>query len=226
MSYHILTTGIRLKNIAWVAIFTELVRKKLPVSLQENSIIDNIANKRSFSLRMLGSPKYNEKTEEHIRVKKAICPKDGTIFDFMIRPPNDESEVVKSPLLDIPEPEVKRFPVENSDIVSETTEAEFEVVETLLKEAGIEGYSLSYPSDNFPDKFPLSRTSPSHCPLCDREHSNENAYIRRNKKSYSFFCYSANQDKQPGTRNPSLKLAINETALDREKKLQSPVKKD
>ena len=27
-------------------------------------------------------------------------------------------------------------------------------------------------------------------------------------------------------RNPSLKLAINETALDREKKLQSPVKKD
>ena len=84
MSYHILTTGIKLKNIAQVTIFTELVRKKLSVSFQENSIIDNIANKRSFSLRMLGSPKYNEKTEEHIRVKKAICPKDGTIFDFMI----------------------------------------------------------------------------------------------------------------------------------------------
>jgi len=33
---------------------------------------------------MLGSPKYNEKTEEHIRVKKAVHPKDGTIFDFMI----------------------------------------------------------------------------------------------------------------------------------------------
>src|SRR5947207_13545005 len=97
--------------------------------------------------------------------------------------------------------------------------SEFEVVEILLKEAG--GYNLSYPSNNFPDKFPLSRTSPSHCPLCDREHSNENAYIRRNKKSYSFFCYRANQDKQPGTRNPSLKLAINETALDRENKIYS-----
>src|SRR2546421_404648 len=145
MSYHISTTGMRFKNIAQVAIFTELVRKKLPVFFQKNSIIDIIANKRSFSLRMLGSPKYNEKTEEHIRVKKAIRPKDGTIFDFMIRPPNDESEVVKSPLLDIPEPEVKRFPMENN-IVNETTEAEFEVVETLLKEAGIEGYSLSYPS--------------------------------------------------------------------------------
>ncbi len=195
MSYHILTTGMKLKNIARVAIFTELVRKKLPVSLQGNSIIDNIANKRSFSLQMLGSPKYNEKTEEHIRVKKAICPKDGTIFDFMIRPPNDESEVVKSPLLDILEPEVKRFPVENNDIVSETTEAEFEVVEILLKEAGIKGYSLSYPSDNFPDKFPLSRISPSQCPLCDREHTSNNAYIKRNKKSYSFFYYCANQDK-------------------------------
>src|SRR3954463_4349075 len=116
--------------------------------------------------------------------------------------------------------------MENNDIVSENTEAEFEVVEILLKEAGIEGYSLSYPSDNFPNKFPLSRASPSQYPLCDREHTSDNAYIRRNKKSYSFFCYHANQDKQLGTRNPSLKLAINETALDRKKKLQSLVKKD
>src|SRR5207248_3198034 len=127
-----------------------------------------------------------------------------------------------SPLLAVLETESVKY----VSISNETTVAEFELVETLLKEAGIEGYSLLYPSDNFPDKFPLSRTSPSHCPLCDREHSSENAYIRRNKKSYSFFCYRANQDKQPGMRNPSLKLTINETALDREKKLQSPVKKD
>src|SRR6266480_1390375 len=121
------------------------------------------------------------KKQEHIRVKKAIHSKDGTIFDFMIRSPNDESEVVKSPLLDIPEPEVKRFPMENNDIVNKTTEAEFEVIETLLKEAGIEGYSLSYPSDNFPDKFPLSRAFSSHCPLCEREHTSDNAYIKQNK---------------------------------------------
>ena len=105
-----------------------------------------------------------------------------------------------------------------------TTDAEFELVETLLQEASIEGYNLSYPSDNFPDKFPLSRISPSHCPLCDREHTSDNAYIRRNKKSYSFFCYRANQDKQPGMRNPSLKLAINKTALDREKASKSDEK--
>ena len=97
------------------------------------------------------------------------------------------------------------------------------MVETLLKEAGIEGYSLSYPSDNFPDKFPLSRASPSHCPLCEREHTSDNAYIRRNKKSYSFFCYRANQDKQPGT-SPSIKLALTESALSREKNLPAPVR--
>ena len=83
-SLHISTFGMRLKNIAQVAVFTELVRKKLLTALQANSIIDNIANKRLFSLRMLGLLKYNEKTEEHIRVKKAVHPKDGTIFDFMI----------------------------------------------------------------------------------------------------------------------------------------------
>jgi hypothetical protein len=35
-----------------------------------------------------------------------MYPKDGTTFDFMLRPPNDESEVVESPLLNVLEPEV------------------------------------------------------------------------------------------------------------------------
>jgi hypothetical protein len=100
---------MRLPNIAQIAVFTELVRKKLPAGLQDKGIVDNIVNKSSFSLRILGSPKYNKKMGEHIRVKKAIHPKDGIIFDFMIRPPNDESEVVKSSLLDIPELKVQRF---------------------------------------------------------------------------------------------------------------------
>ena len=72
---------------------------------------------------------------------------------------------------------------------STTTEAKLELVETLLQEANIEGYSLSYPSENFPDKFSLSRLSSSHCPICDREYDSDNIYIIRNKKSYSFFCY-------------------------------------
>ncbi|CAJ0643720.1 15360_t:CDS:1, partial [Entrophospora sp. SA101] len=56
MSLHISTFGLRLKNIAKVAVFTELVRKKLPIDLQEKYIVDNIANKSSFSLRMLNTP--------------------------------------------------------------------------------------------------------------------------------------------------------------------------
>src|SRR6185312_4821785 len=60
MSLHISTFGLRLKNIAKVASFTELVRKKLPIDLQEKDIVDNIANKSSFSLRMLNTPKVIE----------------------------------------------------------------------------------------------------------------------------------------------------------------------
>jgi hypothetical protein len=137
MSYHISTTGMRLKNIARAAIFTELVCKKLPVSLQENSIINNIANKQSFSLRILGTLKFNEKTGSHIRVKKAIHPKDGSIFDFMIHPPNDESEVIdNSPLLAVPEPEVKRC----NDINSEITE----VISADLRNLPIINYVAQY----------------------------------------------------------------------------------
>jgi len=45
ISLHVLTSGMRLPNIAQVAMFTELVRKKLPEGLQGKGIIDNIANK-------------------------------------------------------------------------------------------------------------------------------------------------------------------------------------
>src|SRR5438132_833574 len=102
MSYHISTFGFRLQNIAKVASFVELVRKKLPVSLRAEKIVDNIANKSKFSLRMLGTPKVveikcektGEKTYKHVRPKRADMPKDGTIFDFMLRPPNDEAPVI------------------------------------------------------------------------------------------------------------------------------------
>src|SRR2546429_1366881 len=99
ISLHVLTFGMRLSNIARVAIFTELVRKKLPAGLQDKGIVDNIANKRSFSLRMFRSSKYNEKTEKQVCIKKAICPKDESIFNFMIRSPNDESEIIDNSLL-------------------------------------------------------------------------------------------------------------------------------
>ena len=135
ISLHVLTFGMRLPNIAKVSAFTELVRKKLPAGLQKKGIIDNIANIgsfKSFSLRMLGTPKYDKKTDKHVRIKKVIRPKDGSIFDFMIHPPNDDSRVIDSPLLVVPESEVNRCSKENNDTSSETTQADFGFVKSLL----------------------------------------------------------------------------------------------
>ena len=50
LSLHVSTYGLRVKNISQASVFTELVRKKLSEGLQGKTIIDNIANKRSFSL--------------------------------------------------------------------------------------------------------------------------------------------------------------------------------
>ncbi|PKY56851.1 hypothetical protein RhiirA4_477442 [Rhizophagus irregularis] len=222
ISIHVSTTGMRLKKISQAAVFTELVRRKLPEGLRGRGIIDNIAKKQSFSLRILGSPKYNEETNEHVREKKAVQPKDGTVYNFMLRAPNDESPVADSPLLVVPE----ISPMIQRPETCETTHAEFELVERLLKETKIEGYNLSYPADNKLGIFPLTRVSPSHCPLCDREHTCENAYITQNKNSYSFHCYRADQEKQPGMRKPSLKLTFSETPLKREIKLPIPDKLD
>ncbi|RGB21573.1 hypothetical protein C1646_777698 [Rhizophagus diaphanus] len=80
MSLHISTFGMRLPNITQVAVFTELIHVWIS--------------------------KFDEKTEEYVHIKKPVHSKDGTLFDFMIRPPNDESEVVKSSFLDIPKAEM------------------------------------------------------------------------------------------------------------------------
>jgi len=94
-------------------------------------------------LWIVGTSKFIEETGKHIRVKKAINSKDGTIFDFMIRPPNDESKVIKSSLLAVSELEIKRC----NDINSEITEVEFKLGEKLLEEASIEGFNLSFLSE-------------------------------------------------------------------------------
>src|SRR3954470_23507732 len=99
------------------------------------------------------SSKFVEGTGEHVCVKKAILPKDGTIFDFILRPPNDESEIAKSSLLVVSELEVRRC----NDTNNETVEAELklEPIEKLLQKTTIKGFNLSYSSKTSPDIFPL-----------------------------------------------------------------------
>ncbi len=46
-------------------------------------------------------PKFIEEIGKYVHVKKAIHPKDETIFDFIICFPNNESEVIDSSLLNI-----------------------------------------------------------------------------------------------------------------------------
>ena len=213
MSLHISTTGFRLGSIRKVSKFIDLVRGKLPDYLNDTNIVDNIAKRSGFSLRMLLSPKYDEKTGKHERVKKAIKPKpnEASIFDFMLRAPNDESPVVDSPILSVPESDN----IENAkgDLGNtETNQTHLDLIDELLKKANITGYSVQWPTGKHPNTFQLNRINPSPCPLCKQEHGyeeahdKENAYVVRNQKTYRFYCYRANQNKQAGTPHPSIKL--------------------
>ncbi|CAG8545002.1 4860_t:CDS:2 [Cetraspora pellucida] len=188
MLLHISTFGLRLKNIAKVAIFTKLVRKKLPVSLQSKDIVDNITNKNPFFLQMLGAPKFIEKTNKHV-----------SVFDFMLHPPNDESSEVVSPLLVISEPASTKI----SNTCTKTTEdieIELNLIAKLLEEFEIRGYELS----KYGYKDP---------------HTSDNAYVIRNKKSYSFYCHHANNNREAGFRKPSIKLTIKEKTSEQEESL-------
>ncbi|CAG8713999.1 14140_t:CDS:2, partial [Cetraspora pellucida] len=164
--YHISTFGMRLKNIAKVAVFTELVRKKLPVSLQDKEIVDNITNKRSFLLRILGTPKFIEKMRGHVHVKNVLGSKNMNVFDFMLRPPNDEALVIDSPILEIPKEIVKNSKADNRSIG-----AEVNYIEKLLNIMNIEGFDVLYPNPMSPDIFTLRHVS-LYCHRADQETPN------------------------------------------------------
>ncbi|RHZ87250.1 hypothetical protein Glove_38g61 [Diversispora epigaea] len=241
MSYHILTSGMKLKNITACALFTEFVCKKLPVDLQDKDIVDNIANKSPFSLQILGTPKIIKETNEHVRPKRAVIPENGTIFDFMLRPPNDEAPVIivlsylsrnqkqVEFLIWILNQRRQKF---LTLMLKLAIGIELGLVIKLLEEFDILRYELSPPRENFPNTFPLKRIAPAYCPLCEREyeykepHNSDNAYVVRNKKSYSFYCQHTNNNREVGSRKPSIKLTFKESVTEQENNLLVPLKSE
>src|SRR4051812_17897287 len=98
--------------------------------------------------------------------KKALLPKNETVYDFMLRPSNDVSKVIESPLLVLPEnTQTIQFQKFDNEI-SEASQTKFELVERLLKNNNIKSYNLSYPTDSISDIFLLVHVSPSYCSLC------------------------------------------------------------
>src|SRR5437773_12182104 len=96
---------------------------------------------------------------------------------------NNESKVIKSPLLVLPEnKQTVQFQKFDNEI-SKTSQTEFKLVERLLKDNNIKGYNLSYSTNSISDIFSLIRVSLLYCLLCKQEYSSENAYIVQNKKS-------------------------------------------
>ncbi|CAG8523896.1 10642_t:CDS:10, partial [Scutellospora calospora] len=148
--------------------------------------------------------KTSKKTDKHIHPKIAMMPKDSTIFDFMLRSPNDEAPVVDSLLLSVPELVTTRI-YNSYNKATETTKAEFKLIESLLKEKSIEGYSLLYSLEKYPNTFLLTHIISSHCLLCDREYTSDNK-------------------KEPDVRKSLIKLTIDKSAEKQEKRFPEPVK--
>ncbi len=144
ISLHISTFGMRLSNIVKIAVFTELVHKKLPEKLEVKGIINNIANKQSFSLRIVKISKFDKKTEEYVYIKKLVYPNDRITTDFMLCLSNDESEVIDSPLLGILKIKATSCPSIGNVIIKAKLKFKLELVEKLLQKASIKGFNLLF----------------------------------------------------------------------------------
>ncbi|RIA88277.1 hypothetical protein C1645_826591 [Glomus cerebriforme] len=103
ISLHISTFGMKLLLITKVAVFTELICKKLSEELQ---------------------------TEEYVHIKKPVYLNNGTTIDFMLYLFDNESEVKDSSLLGILKTEITSCSSVSS--ITAKVELELEIVEKLL----------------------------------------------------------------------------------------------
>jgi len=122
---------------------------------------------------MLSLSKYDKKTKKYICVKKAMHLKDRTIFDFMIRLLNNESEIAKSSLLVVPELEAKEYNNTNGKMI----QVEFDFVKMLLRDNCVKGYTLSFYLKNISYLFLLTHNFQSHFLLYKKKYNSENTYI-------------------------------------------------
>ncbi|CAG8629987.1 7409_t:CDS:1, partial [Scutellospora calospora] len=121
----------------------------------------------------------SKKLYKHIHLKRVIFPKDSSVFDFMLRLPNNEALVIDSLILVLKDKmsiEDRSIPEKNK-INARTIGAEVDYIEKLLNIINIKGFDVLYPTPVSPDIFTLRCITGSYCPLCNRKHSNDNAYI-------------------------------------------------
>ncbi|CAG8681652.1 1533_t:CDS:1, partial [Ambispora gerdemannii] len=113
---------------------------------------------------------------------------------------------------------------EKNKIDAGTIRSEVEYTEKLLEEYKIEDFEVLYSLPTLPNVFLLNHIAESQYSLCNREHTSDNAYVIRNKKTYYYYCHRADQDMATGTRKLSLKLTLKISILERENSLPPPEK--
>ncbi|CAG8487394.1 23157_t:CDS:2 [Cetraspora pellucida] len=111
-----------------IAVFTKLVHKKLPIDLQEKDIVDNIANKCSFSLQILRTPKFIKDTNEYSHLEY-----------FKRKNINQRKESIRKNKID-----------------ARRIGSEVEYIEKLLEEYKIKGFEVLYSSLTLPNVFTLN----------------------------------------------------------------------
>ncbi|RIB04589.1 hypothetical protein C2G38_2222004 [Gigaspora rosea] len=97
---------------------------------------------KTLTLPILGTPKIIKETNEHVRPKRVVIPKNGTIFDLMLRPPHNEAEIKHSPILETLKEKIsiedRSMPEKNKNDTG-TIGSEIKYIEKLLEEYKIEG---------------------------------------------------------------------------------------
>ena len=191
LSYHIVVDNWCLPDVGSNKIYCHRILSRIPDSFHMKKYIDSLVYKSIQQFRTYGSTKYGKQRWKSLEDSEGVHGFIPSRFNYIVMLMRSlVSNTYGSKILEYNTPVKKVYSGEDCPLSKE----DFSRIEALPDI--LDGtYEILEPKGRL---VPLKRVKPSMCPLCNREHENENPYLVISPESDAIFfhCRRSNDKSQ------------------------------
>ena len=201
LSYHIIFGGISMEPDDCKEIF-DIVMKDFPQLEVDRAVYNNLQEFRCLGCRKL------EWEDPHLQ-KRIVGKEEMTYEDFrstLLKPEPSAIKIRRNNDAEKTEKKGKKYEKEeiHEDMLGSN-------LEEALSHEIMDQFKMEERKDNL---IPLKRKKAGYCPLCEKEHTNDNAYLIETKGGIIFQChrYKSHYSKMEGKEDRMLRLTTTSNA--------------